>query len=170
MEDGPRVSRLQVRINVFGNATRIARALRLDIELPGLDSSGPAYWDEMHRLGWKPSLRGKVADPEEDGDPDWCTLQVHPWGKVRFDLKEGVVVTATVAGLLPALDLVHGLAARGVPLRDGDGWARVKVMQAASGWGVPDASGAFAAAGLVPDAGAPCTLWWKLSPALWPDG
>ena len=76
MEDDPRLSRLKVRINVFANATRIARALGLDIELPGVDSSGPAYWDEVHRLGWKPPLRGKVADPEEDGDPDWCTLQV----------------------------------------------------------------------------------------------
>ncbi len=70
MEDDPRVSRLKVRINVFGNATCIARALGLDIELPGLDSTGPAHWDEIHRLGWKPSLRGKVTDPEEDGDPD----------------------------------------------------------------------------------------------------
>ena len=170
MEDDPRLSRLKVRINVFGDASRIARALGLDIELPGVDSSGPAYWDEVHRLGWKPPLRGKVADPEEDGDPDWCTLQVHAWGRVRFDLKEGVVVTTTVAGLLPALDMVHGLAARGVPLRDGDGWARVKIMQAAPSGGAPDASGAFAAAGLVPEAGLPRTLRWELSPAHWPDG
>jgi hypothetical protein len=76
----------------------------------------------------------------------------------------------TVAGLLPALDLVHGLAARGVPLRDGDGWARVKIMQAAPSHGAPDASGAFAAAGLVPEAGLPRTLRWELSPAHWPDG
>ena len=170
MEDDPRLSRLKVRINVFGDASRIARALGLDIELPGVDSSGPAYRDEVHRLGWKPPLRGKVADPEEDGDPDWCTLQVHAWGRVRFDLKEGVVVTTTVADLLPALDLVHGLAARGVPLRDGDGWARVKIMQAAPSHGAPDASGAFAAAGLVPEAGLPRTLRWELSPAHWPDG
>ena len=170
MEDDPRLSRLKVRINVFGNATRIARALGLDVELPGVDSTGPAYWDEVHRLGWKPPLRGKVADPEEDGDPDWCTLQVHGWGRGRFDLKEGIVVVTTVVGLLPALDLVHGLAARGVPLRDGDGWARVKVMQAASGHGVPDASGAFAAAGLVPEAGRPRTLRWELSLARWPGG
>jgi hypothetical protein len=149
---------------------RIARALGLDIELPGVDSNRPAYWDEVHRLGWKPPLRGKVADAEEDGDPDRCTLQVHAWGRVRFDLKEGVVVTTTVAGLLPALDLVHGLAARGVPLRDGDGWARVKVRPTAVGHGVPDASRAFAAAGLVPEAGRPCTVCWELSPARLPDG
>ena len=33
MEDDPRLSRLKVRINVFGNATRIARALGLDPEV-----------------------------------------------------------------------------------------------------------------------------------------
>ena len=44
MEDDPQLSRLKVRINVFANATRIARALGLDIELPGVDSTGPAYW------------------------------------------------------------------------------------------------------------------------------
>ena len=95
---------------------------------------------------------------------------MHAWGRVRFDLREGVVVVTTAAGLLPALDLVHGLAARGVPLRDGDGWARVKVTQTAVGRGVPDASGAFAAAGLVPETGRPRTLRWELSPARWPDG
>ena len=160
-----------VMANVFGCPTRIARALGLEVELPDVDSRDPAHWDAVRRDGWKPALRGKVADTEEArGDPDWCTLQVHPWGRVRFDLEEGVVVVTTVGGLLPALDLVHGLAARGVPLRDGDGRALVTVMQAEFGPGAPDASGAFAAAGLVPDAGAPCTLWWKLSPELWPDG
>ncbi len=86
----------------------------------------------MHRAGWKSRLRGRIADTEEQrGDPDWCTLQARPWDRVRFDLEEGVVVATTVAGLLPALDLVHGLAARGVPLRDADGSALVATVAGA---------------------------------------
>ncbi len=171
MEDCTRLSRLEVRINVFGNPTRIARALGLDVELPDMDNTDPVYWAEVRRVGWKPQLRGKVADTEEErGDPDWCTLQVRAWGRVRFDLEEGVVVETTVGGLLPALDLVHGLAGRGVPLRDADGSALVKVMQTLFGHGVPDASGAFAAAGLVRGAGRPRTLLWELSPERWPGG
>jgi hypothetical protein len=81
------------------------RAARRGQHGPGLLGRGPPP-------RWKPPLRGKVADAEEDGDPDRCTLQVHAWGRVRFDLKERVIVTTTVAGLLPALDLVHKLAAR----------------------------------------------------------
>ena len=159
-----------VRINVLGCPTRIARALGLDVELPEVDSRDGACWDALHRDGWKPALRGLIADTEEGrGDPDWCTLLAHPWGRVRFDLEEGVVVHTTVAGLPPALDLVHGLAARGVPLRDaGDGSALVKAMQGLSGGGVPDASAAFRAAGLVPVPGRPGTLWWEPDPARWP--
>ena len=168
---GRRLEALPVRINVFGDPTRIARALGLEVELPDVDSRDPAYWAEVRRVGWKPRLRGKVADTEEErGDPDWCTLQVHPWGKVRFDLEEGVVVVTTEGGLLPALDLVHGLAARGVPLRDADRSALVAVMQTLLGRGVPDASDAFAAAGLVPEAGRPGALRWELSPERWPGG
>lgn len=93
---------------------------------------------------------------------------MHPWGKVRFDLEEGLVVVTTAAGLLPALDLVHGLAGRGVPPRDAKGRAMVKVMQGVFGHGVPDASAAFVATGPVPEAGRSDTLWWELSPARWP--
>ena len=89
---------------------------------------------------------------------------------MRFDLEEGVVVVTTVGGLLPALDLVHGLAARGVPLRDADGRALVAVMQTLFGHGVPDASDAFAAAGLVPAEGRRSAVRWELSPERWPDG
>ncbi len=172
MEDErPALETLPVRINVFGCPTRVARALGLDIELPDVDSRDPAYWDAVHRAGWKSRLRGRIADTEEArGDPDWCTLQVHPWGKVRFDLEEGVVVETTVGGLLPPLDLVHGLAARGVPLRDADGRGLVKVMQTEFGHGVPDPSSAFTAAGLVPVAGRPGALRWGLSPERWPGG
>ena len=160
-----------MNINVFGCPTQIARALGLAVELPDMDSRDPAYWAEVHQVGWKPKLRGRIADTEEErGDPDWCTLQVHPWGKVRFDLEEGVVVVTTVGGLLPALDLVHGLAACGVPLRDADGSALVTVMQTMFGHGVPDASGASAAAGLVPAAGRRGTFRWELSPERWPGG
>lgn len=171
MEHDTPLARLRVRMNVFGDPTRIARALGLEIDLPDVDSRDPAYWEELRRVGWKPGLRGRVADTEEErGDPDWCTLQVHAWGRVRSDLEEGVVVQTTVGDLLPALDLVHGLAARGVPLRGSDGSALVWIMQSVFGHGVPDASAAFAAAGLVPGDGRPVTIRWELSPARWPDG
>ena len=98
MEHDTPLARLRVRMNVFGDPTRIARALGLEIELPDVDSRNPAYWEELRCVGWKPGLRGRVADTEEErGDPDWCTLQVHAWGRVRFDLEEGVVVQTPAA-------------------------------------------------------------------------
>ena len=169
MEEAMEPGSVPVRINLFGDPTRIARALGLEIVLPDVDSRDPAYWDAMHRVGWTPALRGRIADTEEEhGDPDWCLLQAHPWGKVRFDLEEGVVVSVTVDGLLPALDLVHGLAVRGVPLRRANGQALVKVMPSVFGHGVPEPDGAFAAAGLVREAGRRGGLRWELSPARWP--
>ena len=158
-----------VRINVMVDATEVARALGLEIELPDVGSRDPAYWEAVRRDGWKPALRGRVHDTEEErGDPDWCTLLAFPWGRVRFDLEEGVVVQATVAGLLPALDLVHGLAGRGVALRDGDGSALVKVMQGRFGAGVPGTAAAFRAAGLKQEPGMPDSFWWEPDPARWP--
>jgi len=162
------LERVPVRINVFGCPTRIARALGLEVELPDVDSRDRASWDEIHRVGWKPRLRGRIHDPEEDGDPDWCTLLASPFCEGRCDLEEGVVVATTVAGLPPTLDLVHGLAARGVPLRGADGRALVKAMQTWFGCGVPDASAAFRAAGLKPEPGRPDPIRWEPDPARWP--
>ena len=147
----------RVKINILEDATVVARALGLEVELPDVGSRDPAYWEAVRRDGWKPALRGRVFDTEENGDDDWCTLLVFPWGRVRFDLEEGVVVMTTVAGLVPALDLVHGLAGRGgVALRGPDGRARVKATQCDFR---QDVSAAFAAAGLVPEDRRPGALW-----------
>lgn len=71
MEDDTRLAGLGVRINVFCDPTRIARALGLDVELPDVGNRDPAYRDEVRRVDWKPALRGRVADTEEErGDPD----------------------------------------------------------------------------------------------------
>ena len=160
----------RVKINVLEDATMVARALGLDVELPDVGSRDPAYWEALRRDGWKRKLRGRVLDTEEDGDPDWCTLLAFPFCAVRFDLEEGVVVLTTVADLVPALDLVQGLAGRGgVALRGAGGEARVKAMPCSFR---RDVSAAFAAAGLVPEEGGgrrrlPPVLW-EPDPARWP--
>ena len=80
---------LRVMVSLFteNSPTPIARALGLDIELPNVNSRDQAYWDEVLREGWKPPLRGKIADTEEErGDPDWCSLMILPFCEVRFDL------------------------------------------------------------------------------------
>ncbi|GAA0604483.1 hypothetical protein GCM10009416_47630 [Craurococcus roseus] len=169
-EDGGEAGWMPVKVNVFSCPTRIARALGLDgVELPDVDSRDRAYWERVHAEGWKPKLRGRILDTEEErGDPGWCALLAFPFCAVRFHLAESVVVRTAVVGLWPTLDLVHGLAARGAPLRDAaDGEALVKVMQCRFGR-VPDVAPAFRAAGLVPEPGRPDPLWWELDPARWP--
>src|SRR5450759_1292397 len=49
----------RVIVCMFGNPTRIAQALGLDIELPDSDRENPAYWERVHAKGWKPPVGGQ---------------------------------------------------------------------------------------------------------------
>lgn len=141
---------IPVWINLFGDPTRIAQALDLDIALPDVDNTDAVYWDRVHADGWKPNLRGKIADPWENGDPDWAKLVAFPFCEVWFDLEEGIKFKTQVKNIQATMDLVYALANKGIALFDpDDGNSRVRVLQAVLGYQIPDAGPAFEQAGLV---------------------
>jgi hypothetical protein len=111
----------RVVVSLFGDPTKIARALGLDIELPDVDCTDPGYWERVHAKGWKQQLAGKIADPEFNGDPDWCSLLRLDCGEVRFDLEEGIKIVTELRNLPSAMQLVHRLGAAGIPLKDENG-------------------------------------------------
>jgi hypothetical protein len=80
----------RVVMTIFADATAVARALGLDIELPDPDDEDPAYWEQIHADGgYKRRIEGRIADPWLKGDPDWALLLRLPWGEVWFDIEEG---------------------------------------------------------------------------------
>jgi hypothetical protein len=118
----------RIVVNVFGNATDIARALGLDVELPDCDNEDPAYWDRIHANGgYKRGIEGRIADPWWNGDPDWALLLRLPWGEVWFDVEEGVKLFLAVSDIPRALLLLDGLRAKGIRLSDEDGNSLVRV-------------------------------------------
>src|SRR5947209_1601294 len=118
----------RIVVNVFGNATDIARALGLDIELPDCDNQDPDYWDRIHANGgYKRRIEGRIADPWWEGDPDWALLLRLPWGEVWFDIEEGVKLLLAASDIPRALLLVDGLRAHGIRLTDEDGKSLVWV-------------------------------------------
>lgn len=146
---------LPIGISVFGNPTLISqKGLNLDIELPDVDSRDKDYWRRVWAVGWKPQLRGKIADPEEEhGDPEWAKLKVYPFCEVWFDIEEGIRFRLRgVQNLPPAMDLVYSFVAKGISLIDpDDGRALVWVNQSVFGYRVSDASAFFKAALLEPE-------------------
>jgi len=156
-----------VSINLFGDSTKIAQALGLDIELPDVDNTDDAYWDRLHAEGWKPNLRGKVANlGEESGDPDWAMLVELPCCEVWFDLEEGIKFRTRVKNVRPTMEVIYALAPKGIALLDSDGESLVKVSQTAFGYLIPDAGPAFEKAGLVagPKSAHGEPLWYEPPP------
>ena len=116
-------------INVFADATRIAHALGLNINLPDSDNEDPAYWKLVHADGgYKPRIADQIADPWWNGDPDWVLLTRLPWGEVWFDIEEGVKLFLVAADIARALDLLDQLRAQGISLTGEDGESLVRVM------------------------------------------
>ena len=140
-----------VGINIFGDATRIAQALGLDIVLPDVDGS-KEYWQAVwDRPGnWKAPLRGKVSDlDEETGDPDWAELINYGSFSVHFDVEEGIKFKLQARDLPEVLAIVRGLRDRGVPLWDAEIGCLVWVNQSLLGYGVPLLDKYFEHCGLV---------------------
>lgn len=114
--------------NIFADATAVARALGLDIELPDCDNEDPAYWERVHANGgYKRRIEGRIADPWLEGDLDWSLLLRLPWGEVWFDIEEGVKLFLPAAEIARALLLLDGLRAKGICLTGEDGKSRVWV-------------------------------------------
>jgi len=112
----------RIVVNLFGDATRIATALGLDIELPDCDNENPAYWERIHANGgYKRRIDGKIADPWWNGDPDWSLLLRLPWGEVWFDIEEGVKLFLVADDVPRALLLIDSLRAKGISLTDDTG-------------------------------------------------
>jgi hypothetical protein len=119
----------RVVVNVFADATKIAHALGLNIDLPNSDNEDPAYWDMIHADGgYKPRIAGQIADPWWNGDPDWALLTRLPWGEVWFDIEEGVKLFLVAADIARGLALLDQLRARGIELTGEDGEGLVRVM------------------------------------------
>jgi hypothetical protein len=118
----------RVVMNVFADATKIAHALGLNIELPDSDNADPAYWERIHADGgYKPRIASQIADPWWNGDPDWVLLIGLPWVEVWFDIEEGVKLFLFAADIGLALDLLDRLRARGIALTGEDGRSLVWV-------------------------------------------
>jgi hypothetical protein len=163
--DTLRIEDVRISINVFGNTTAICQALGLDIERAACDREDPGYWEQVWAEGWKPKLRGKVADlGEERGDPEWAMLLRSDFCEVWFDIAEAIRIRSRISHLRAALDLVYGLRDKGISLA-GESGSLVRVNQTMFGPSVPDVADAFRACGLVGEptgtarGGVP--LWWE---------
>jgi hypothetical protein len=142
----------RVCMKILGDPNPVVRALGLDITLPNSDAIGLEPWDDYEGL-WKIPLRGLIADTcEPNGDTDWALLLAPVWGRVWFDLEEGVIVYFPVENIAEAASLVATLRAHDMPLTFPDGMSRVWVMPVAIGDdAAPDVEARIEAAGFAPD-------------------
>jgi hypothetical protein len=137
----------RLTVSLFGDATRIAQALGLDIELPNIDCTDPDYWQATHAKG----------------DPDWCSLLRLDFCEVRFDLEEGIKFVAELAGLPRIIQLVYRLRDAGIPLKDEYGERLVHAMASVHPT-QPEFDAGMREAGLLPNPRH--QLWWEPSPAM----
>ena len=122
----------RVCMKILGDPNPVVRALGLDITLPNPDSPD-AKW-ERNPGGWKAALRGRIADTcETRGDTEWALLLAPEWGRVWFDIEEGVIVYFPVERISKAMSLLATLRAHEVRLVFPDGTSRVWVMPVAIG-------------------------------------
>jgi hypothetical protein len=142
----------RVCLKILGDPNPVVRALGLDITLPIPDvDEGP--WNNDGDW-WKPPLRGLIADTcEVRGDTDWALLLAPEWGRIWFDLEEGVVVYFPVERMAEALSLLATLREHDVPFAFPDGTPRVWVTPVAQVEDTrPEIEALIEAAGFRPDA------------------
>jgi len=118
----------RVCMKILGDPNPVVRAFGLDITLPNPEAGDEGPWNNNGDW-WKPPLRGLIADTcEVRGDTDWALLLAPAWGRIWFDLEEGVIVYFPVEHIAEAVSLLATLRAHDVPLRFPDGTPRVWVM------------------------------------------
>lgn len=121
----------RVCMKILGDPNPVVRALGLDITLPNPDAIDATQWDDYEGR-WKIPLRGRIADTcEVRGDTDWALLLAPEWGRIWFDLEEGVIVYFPVEHIAEAVSLLAALRTHDVPLTFPDGTPRVWVMPVA---------------------------------------
>ena len=146
-----RAGEMPTCFNIFGNPTAIAKAAGLDIELPDVDNTDPAYWAELHRLGWKKHLDGRIVSPWHEGDPDYAFLmRINDAAEVWFDIEEGIKVMSRGKYTPIVLDWIADLARKGIPMTFPDDnqpcvWAQIRMH------GSIDAAEVFSQYGLISD-------------------
>ncbi len=117
----------RICMKILGDPNPVVRALGLDITLPDPDADDVGKW--FNNPGsWKIPLRGRIADPNEQEDPDWALLMAPDWGRVWFDLEEGVIVYGPIEQVGEMLAIVAALRAHDVPLLFPNGKPRVWIM------------------------------------------
>ena len=116
--------RRRVTLKILGDPNPVVRALGLDIVLPDPDSPDVARWNDDPG-GWKAALRGRIVDPLEDGDSEWALLMAPEWGRIWFDLEEGVKVLFQAERMDEAMALLATLDSHGVLFSFPNGHARI---------------------------------------------
>lgn len=128
-------------VNWYENASLIARALGVDVDLPDVGNRDPGYWASFDRQAWRDAAKGRVEMAPEDidrYDPDWLLLKtLWPGAEAWFDLEEGVKFKCPAGDLTRLVSLIRQLAALD-GLRLSAEWpGTVTAMRSIAGWGTP---------------------------------
>jgi hypothetical protein len=122
----------RVCLKFLGNPNPILQALGLEITLPDpetLDEETAKAWHG----NWKDQFKGRVADRcDLKDDPDWMLLLAPDWGRIWFDIEEGVSVYCQEENMMRALDLLAMLSSARVPMQFPNGDPRVYVRRFAT--------------------------------------
>jgi hypothetical protein len=141
--------RRRVVLKILGNPNPVVQALGLDILLPDPDSPDVGQWNE-NPGGWKTPLRGRIAGPLEEGsDTEWALLMAPVWGRIWFDLEEGVIVYFQVERMDEAMSLLETLDAHDVPFSFPNGQSRVRLMPGSLAYDTPEVVQRIEATGFV---------------------
>jgi hypothetical protein len=159
----------RVCMKILGDPNPVVRALGLDITLPNPETGEDSPWNDDGDW-WKPPLRGLIADTcEVRGDTDWALLLAPAWGRIWFDLEEGVIVYFPVDHIAEAVSLLATLRAQAVPLTFPDGASRIWVMPIEFGdHAAPDMTARIEAAGFAPTKRWPGVVWTVATPPATP--
>lgn len=136
-----KLGEIPIRINWFANASRIASALGLRIELPDLEIEDSDYWDNFDRDAWRTGLRGRVAMTDEELlriDADWVRLKrLDQYAEIWFDIEEGIVIRCDAADAGRVMEAIRALAtSHEIPLAAA-GQSLVVASQCVAGGDIP---------------------------------
>ena len=140
--------RRRVTLKILGDPNPVVQALGLDIVLPDPDSPDVVQWNDDPG-GWKPALRGRIVDPLENGDTEWVLLMAPEWGRIWFDLEEGVKVLFQAERMDEVMALLATLDAHGVPFSFPNGRARIWLMPGGMAYDTPEVIERIEATGFV---------------------
>jgi hypothetical protein len=122
----------RVCLKILGNPNPILQALGLEITLPDPDSLDEESAKPWHG-NWKDQFRGRVVDRcDVNDDADWLLLLAPEWGRIWFDIEEGISIYCQEENMGRALDLLSMLSGTGVPMHFPNGDPRVSIRRVAT--------------------------------------